>query len=545
MNKLDMNSIEKNPTSKIGKKSYKPQYQLKRMTWVFHAYDDDFSPSVPHGHSGKYKLDIITGAIIDTTTGLEVASLDMKEMQRLRSDIKFQKLVTRAREYYLNNNPGSSLPDIAFISSKLNNINYPNNKRNLYINGLSRNVRVRRNLLTRRQCIQFNRDSNYIFKTTVNFSFKQNSYYNSRNPITYLKWEYERINSKRIDITKIDLDEYFELIKHNYRSDQVELYESDKILFKKLKEMASDLNLPIEEQDRRTYGLLNRHSQIVKNIAQENNILIPNEIILGTLPLQELNAFACDFENRQKLIVLNDGLFLFLYSMGRVISSFFSKVSTNKQKDYMTFDFNEKNILSNLKTNKQGHIKFVEALTLYFVYQNLSISNIYYEKDENLYLSGILWDTAELFVVAHEYSHIILDHLSPKKKTIKRFLDDESNLYEIKRNWTDEYLADELALQLTMAHNKKEGYGLFSCFIGIEFLFACLDIIEKTYNIQFSDTHPLAKMRIENLRKYLQKLLPQKADTILDGGKVINHLFTDLWESNKEIIFSKCRDLSN
>ncbi|WP_313560492.1 hypothetical protein [Ruminiclostridium cellobioparum] len=84
-----------------------------------------------------------------------------------------------------------------------------------------------------------------------------------------------------------------------------------------------NLNLPVDEQDRDTYWLLNRHSENIMQIIKENNINMLDNIVLDTLPIQELNACACQFPNEQMLIVLNQGLFRFLYLMGRVVSSFF------------------------------------------------------------------------------------------------------------------------------------------------------------------------------------------------------------------------------
>ena len=145
----------------IGPQAYKPPYQLRRMTWEFHAYDKDFSPSVPHGHSGKYKLDVITGAVVDTTTGLIVAFLDKKEMERLLKDRKFQSLAITARQFYLENNPGASLPDIGFAT----------NKSIIRIRSMAgRNYELRNRLIrsNRRTTIPItNRNLRYTFRTTV------------------------------------------------------------------------------------------------------------------------------------------------------------------------------------------------------------------------------------------------------------------------------------------------------------------------------------------------------------------------------------------
>lgn len=107
-------------------------------------------------------------------------------------------------------------------------------------------------------------------------------------------------------------------------------------------------------------------------------------------------------------------------------------------------------------------------------------------------------------------------------------------LYQIVRNWDEEFSADVLAFQLTMAKNQNSGYGLFACYLGIEFLFTCLDIIEKIYNVEFSETHPSAQMRIENIRRYFKNALPNKSQIIIDGSSVIREIMTSLWNINKD-----------
>lgn len=362
-----------------------------------------------------------------------------------------------------------------------------------------------------------------------------------KDPYEYLRWKYSYLNSKKKE--KMSLNVYFEKAKAIYGDKQKELYESDKILFTKLEEMASHLDLPIEEQDENTYWLLNRHASNVEKILKDNNLSIPNKIVLGTLPTNDSNASVCTFPNRDMLVVLNDGLIHFIYSFGRIISAFFSKKDDSSDKNKMIFDFDKKRIRENLKNNKEANSKFIEALVLYFANRDLTLSNIYFEKDENIDLSGILWDNAELFVVAHEYSHIILDHLSPNQVFSKRFSYDDSMLYEVIRSWNEESAADELALKIVLAHNKSEGNGFFAGYLGIELLFVCFDILEKAYNLEFSETHPLANLRIHNLRKCLKDILPEQYETILDGSKIIEEIGLNLWSVNKKIIYDLCNKL--
>lgn len=362
--------------------------------------------------------------------------------------------------------------------------------------------------------------------------------YSYDDPYNYLKSEYLRLNSKKYDLRNINLDNCFELLENLYGDKENELFESDKILFKKLKKIESGLNLPIEEQDGATFALLNRHSKNIDEVLKENNIYVPGKIILGTLPMIDLNARTCSFSKDEILVALNQGLFNFLYLMGRVVSSFFSRTDDGSNKNKLTFSFNINVFDENLKLDKEGNSKFLEVLILYFVYKNFDISKTYFEKDKKIYLSASLWDNAEFFVVAHEYGHIISDNISHKKNTKRIPLDDESRLYEVIRSWKDEIEADQIALQITLAHKDEMNFGLFGHYIGIEFLFACLSIIEeidnKLNNTEFSETHPSAQIRIENLRNYLKYILPEEADDLLSGSEMVSYILTKLWNRNKD-----------
>lgn len=364
---------------------------------------------------------------------------------------------------------------------------------------------------------------------------------NYENAYDYLQWEYSRLTTKTKNIEPKDFDIFFEKEKYKYGSENADLYESSKILFKKLAKIASELKLPIEEQNRSKYAILKRHSENMDKVLKENNFEPPYDIVLGTLPINELNAFVRSFPNGQMLIALNEGLIDFIYLMGRVVASFFTKTDENNDTDTITFTLNEEVIAEALENNKNGHTKFIETLVLYFAYENLHISSIYYEKDNNKHLSGVLYDNAELFVVAHEYSHILLDHLSPNRELIKHFLDEDSSLYQLIRNWTDEYSADALAVQSVLAYNRNTLNGWMCGYLGVELCISCLEVIEKFFNIDSSETHPSAGMRRVNIQKTLKQLLPlEHSKQILDNSKFIQDIISTLWNMHKDTIHNIC-----
>lgn len=61
----------------------RPKLPIKNMYWEFHKNDDDYWPSVPHGHSldGNYKLEIWSGNIYNLHTGKLEYKAKQKEMK--------------------------------------------------------------------------------------------------------------------------------------------------------------------------------------------------------------------------------------------------------------------------------------------------------------------------------------------------------------------------------------------------------------------------------------------------------------------------------
>ena len=94
----------------------RPKVAVKKMYWEFHKGDDDYYPSVPHGHSldgksldGKYKLKLWTGEIIEVSTGKHVMTAKKRDMQALYNYPGFKEFVEECRKEYTSRNPGIAL----------------------------------------------------------------------------------------------------------------------------------------------------------------------------------------------------------------------------------------------------------------------------------------------------------------------------------------------------------------------------------------------------------------------------------------------------
>jgi hypothetical protein len=77
--------------------------------WVFHQYDDDFFPSVPHGHlqsKSGVKLDAYRGYTYDTRQGNASLTRERRDfIVGLWKDPKFRVLARRALDYFTERYP--------------------------------------------------------------------------------------------------------------------------------------------------------------------------------------------------------------------------------------------------------------------------------------------------------------------------------------------------------------------------------------------------------------------------------------------------------
>lgn len=83
-----------------------PNAQTGMAEWEFHQADDDFFPSIPHGHhQGKKqpKLDPYQGWIYSGTKQVERAR--RQSIILLWNDYKFRKFASAAIDYYLSEHP--------------------------------------------------------------------------------------------------------------------------------------------------------------------------------------------------------------------------------------------------------------------------------------------------------------------------------------------------------------------------------------------------------------------------------------------------------
>lgn len=250
---------------------------------------------------------------------------------------------------------------------------------------------------------------------------------------------------------------------------------------------------PSRFEDPAWYELMVYLSKEIESCADKLPFRIPNRPVFGTLPSHRVNAMSIALpQSNEYLIVFESQMFNFLNSMSKIVAraipfkgsegefSLFSPDDINVDKTYIDnvciTDLFSEVILSYLSQGKSEHGYLLE------------------EKYE-LLANGLL-QYSEIFVLGHEYGHIIAGHLSKgKKQAISLY---GKKLEEVVFDMVQELEADNIGLGIMLGVANKELMGNLRMMSdrernldeqtrhmsprlwGGDFFFSCAEVLERS-----------------------------------------------------------------
>jgi len=160
-------------------------------------------------------------------------------------------------------------------------------------------------------------------------------------------------------------------------------------------------------------------------------------------------------------------------------------------------------------------------------------------------LQLIFLRSSEIFVNAHEYGHVLLDHLSKgrERKTVLA----EQQAREIRYAWKQEYEADIKVIELAIQAMRSYGIYIPVSVLGIGMFFSAVTILDqirdglrtRVFSIQESKqrgTHPPAYVRLMHLKDAVECPLPdgngRQCGFLLDLPYVIMTMMLKLTEDH-------------
>jgi hypothetical protein len=295
-------------------------------------------------------------------------------------------------------------------------------------------------------------------------------------------------------------------------------------------------NMPTRFEEPLTYAEIMELARDIEDDANRLCYPVPSRPVIGTLPAGCVNACALAIpSSNQHLIIIATGLFRFLYRISIIITQAMPVVGDERNGRRSV---NPKLVEQNIEENPDIVERFYEAFYAYLVRGDMGITEPWdINKYTSYYAMGIR-EPMELFLMGHEYGHIINGHFSNSKRVASKIGTEKVDT--LTPNHRQEYEADWTGMWLTLAAMNAKRYDLAWSCLGFSLFFSCYEFLENGLSILETgemgnyqcDTHPPTLYRRSMLWNGLHKSprVPRnKLDPAMRAAEKIHINMNQLW----------------
>lgn len=198
--------------------------------------------------------------------------------------------------------------------------------------------------------------------------------------------------------------------------EESELNDWERTLLKR-KQILLDTSVPTGIGNVAYYSALSDLVQEIEQAAARLGYALPEEVTFGILPTGLTNGMACPVPAGGLIVAIDDGFFLYLYLLAKTVALFY-EVSASPNGWQVSLA--EEDIDKAVRTNEEASERWLEAFIATFVFRYPYMAPQRLLMDQRHLLATELATTVELFIVAHEYGHLILGHLERDRAISKR-----------------------------------------------------------------------------------------------------------------------------
>jgi hypothetical protein len=271
----------------------------------------------------------------------------------------------------------------------------------------------------------------------------------------------------------------------------------------------------------------------VEQAVQRLGYQVPDEVAFGALPTGQVNGLACRVPAGGLIVALDDGVFMFLSLLAKAVATFYRVEITADGRQVMTLV--DSDIPRAVETNEDGNRRWLEVLVATFAYTHPEFAPWRPPSPEHTQIAGHLLTGAEMFIVAHEFAHLILRHYDPDRPTSTRRLAADAEVENIQTWRDDEFEAHRLGLAILRDYHRQGDLSVESTRAAVCFLFGCLLAFETTAMLDGivveAETHPATTERLERLLRQLAEEEGIPPDTPTDAASIYQ-VMAQLWAHN-------------
>ena len=389
--------------------------------------------------------------------------------------------------------------------------------------------------------------------------------------ITYHRYKSDNVPTLKYLINDLPEDIFQERVKE-FRADypnvlDMEMYENrrgihDLILLKEKGDeiIEKERNLPMEEVNKRvaeyagtlddfpqhyslfeiiTYHLMIRNiKKMIEVCSLSIGLNYPNYIAYGTISTGGVNAYALRLENGEGIIILEQDLMHLLHLTAKIIMQSFLEYDDGNGKGGLVLEPETIKTLIDNDLNTNPLLRFKDAL-FGFLKGSPREAEAYRMEETLEQLGSIPLFTAEFFIAAHEFGHIVKEHNKKKRKIF--YVNPETT--NETTNHDKEYEADQIGLQIVIEFNKMHGTPISYGYYGIEMFFIIYDIASRALNIykdrpeetiHENNSHPHYIDRINELRRYLKaNISSEMYEASINLADSMREILEYFWDKTK------------
>lgn len=341
------------------------------------------------------------------------------------------------------------------------------------------------------------------------------------------------------------------------------------------------LKLPTQFENPASYFMLHALSKEIEEAATDLSMSIPIHPLVGTLPTGRVNAMTIALpSSNEYLVIFDPEVFKFAYFLSQVLTRALP-VKLDRDSGNLHYSTDENDWTENIGKHPEILEHFQEVLLAYLrgslidasIHVSVNPDSLttegsvrmrdiyippYGVNTENL-LALILFNSMILFIMGHEYGHIIGGHLSQGQTALT--LLGEEKVDEVFYSWKQEIEADYTGLGLAINAMQRMGTDISLGFCGADFFFSCMTIVERGASVLLTGMgkedlqendfppgsmggeflpalgdHPEIKARQLLLRPALARSVPRDMQSVqmeianaIDLGITLEHILDALW----------------
>jgi len=269
--------------------------------------------------------------------------------------------------------------------------------------------------------------------------------------------------------------------------------------------------------------ILKHHSDSILKILRDNNFKLAYNIKCVSFLNEDISLVGISnlrFNGNEVLIGISRKLIDYIYTLSRIITE---EISLKRDRDgAIKIRFDKNKINEEVIKNKNLNDKFIDLLQKCFIGRVKNIDKIIYRKDKAIELSELFWDNAELFIISHEYAHACYKHIEKEKKNLN---------IDLQRK--EEKEADNLALQIVLAHNMKSRGTVIPAYLGIGILFGSIEIINDIKGK--GEAYATPKERLDILGSFIKRQYDSQISESWMLAEYMYEFIKCLWNNNRDL----------